>query len=80
MKPKPAEYPCKERPGNTWYEFHAHGHTIGLSDVPGRTLTLRVDETDTQVTLAVVDETGEPATDSEGATSVLAITKPPEAP
>lgn len=71
---KPTEYPCKERPGNTWYEFQAHGHTLGLSDAPGRTLALRVEETPAGVTLVVVDEVGEPATDSEGATSALTIT------
>lgn len=77
---EPAQYPCRARPGNTWYEFRSHGHTIGLSDAPGRTLRLQVDETDTQVTLAIVDETGVLATDSEGDAAALAITKPLEAP
>lgn len=74
----PTEHPCRARPGNTWYSFTAGGHTLGLSDVAGRTLDLHVEETDTGLTLVVVDEHGEPAVDSAGRTSALAIPKPPK--
>lgn len=66
------EYPCKQIPGNVWYEFKARGETVGHSGPPGLDLRLKQTETETGWTLTVMD--------GDKALSALAVGRAAERP
>ena len=66
------EYPCKQVPGNVWYQFKARGHIIGHSGPPGLDLRVKETKTDTGWTLTLLD--------GDEVLSALAVGRPAERP
>ena len=66
------EFPCKQVPGNVWYQFKARGHIIGHSGHPGLELRVKETKTDTGWTLTLLD--------GDEVLSALAVGRPAERP